>query len=83
MIEVFSAGCGICGDTVQAIQEAACPSCEVTVVDTHSPLGAARAKKLGVQSLPAVAIDGKLAGCCEGAGPNLDTLRSLGLGQPL
>jgi len=44
---------------------------------------AERAKKLGVKSVPAVAIDGKLAGCCDGRGPDAETLKTAGLGQPL
>ena len=39
---------------------------------------AARAKELGVGSLPAVAIDGRLASCCAGRGPDLARLREAG-----
>jgi hypothetical protein len=35
---------------------------------------AARAKKLGVRSLPAVVINRKLAGCCAGRGPSEECL---------
>jgi hypothetical protein len=44
---------------------------------------AARAKKLGIRSVPAVLIDGELADCCAGRGPDEATLRAAGLGQPL
>jgi glutaredoxin 3 len=44
---------------------------------------AERAKSLGVRSVPAVVIDGKLAGCCAGRGPEETTLRDAGLGVPL
>ena len=47
------------------------------------PAVAERAKSLGVQSVPAVAIDGALADCCQGQGINEETLRAAGLGQPL
>jgi hypothetical protein len=46
------------------------------------PEVARRAKALGVRSVPAVAIDGKLAGCCAGRGPDEETLRAEGLGRP-
>jgi glutaredoxin 3 len=41
----------------------------------------ARAKALGVRSLPAVVIDGKLVDCCSSSGIVLDVLRGAGLGR--
>jgi len=82
-IEVFSAGCPACEETVQLVNRIACPSCEVTVLDMHDPAVATRAKSLGVRSVPAVAIDGKLADCCSARGPQEDALRAAGLGQAI
>ena len=82
-IEVFSAGCSACKDTVALVQSVACPSCEVTVLDMHDPKVASRAKSLGIRSVPAVVIDGKLADCCTGRGPVEATLRAAGLGQKI
>ncbi len=82
-IEVFSAGCPVCDETIESIKGIACDSCEVSVLDIHDPNVAERAKGLGIQSLPAVVIDGKLAECCSGRGPDEDTLRKAGLGQPI
>ena len=42
-----------------------------------------RAKSLGIGSVPAIVIDGKLADCCTGRGPDEATLRAAGLGQPM
>ena len=42
-----------------------------------------KAKELGVQSVPAVAIDGKLAGCCDRRGIDEKALQDAGLGKPL
>lgn len=81
-IEVFSAGCPACEDTIQLVNSIACPSCEVTVLDMRDAQVAKRAKQLGVRSVPAVAINGKLADCCTGRGVDLGTLKSAGLGQP-
>jgi hypothetical protein len=39
-----------------------------SVLDLHDPQGAGRAKGLGIRSVPAVVIDGKLADCCTGRG---------------
>jgi predicted DsbA family dithiol-disulfide isomerase len=44
---------------------------------------AGRAKSLGISSVPAVVIDGKLADCCAGRGPDEATLKAAGLGQTL
>ena len=82
-IEVFSAGCPVCEAAVAQIRAAACPSCAVSVLDMKDPAAAERARGLDVRSLPAVVIDGRLAECCAGRGPDLDLLRAAGLGQPL
>jgi len=48
---------------------------EVQVHDMQHGETAIRAKRLGVRSLPAVVINGKLAGCCAGRGPDEHILR--------
>lgn len=79
-IEIFSAGCSACDETIQTVKAIACPSCEVEVLDMNQPHIAARAKQLEVRSVPAVAIDGKLADCCAGRGVDEATLRAAGVG---
>ena len=81
-IEVFSAGCPLCQDTIDLVTRLACSSCEITVLDMKNSDVAQRAKQLGVRSVPAVAINGQLSGCCSGRGPDEDTLKAEGLGQP-
>ncbi len=82
-IEVFSAGCPACDEAVRLVKTIACPSCETEVLDMHLPDVAARAEQLGVRSVPAVVIDGKLANCCESRGVDEATLRASGVGVPL
>jgi hypothetical protein len=82
-IEIFSAGCSVCQETVDLVTQIACPSCEVSVLDMQDQAVAARARTLGVASVPAVAIDGHLADCCTGRGVDEDALRRAGVGQPL
>lgn len=82
-IEIFSAGCSVCEETVELVKRVACPSCELSILDMKNPDVASRAKSLGIPSIPAVVIDGKLADCCAGRGPDEATLRAAGLGQPL
>jgi len=81
-VEVFSAGCPVCEDVIALVQRLACPSCGVEVLNMNDIEVAKRAKALGVRSLPAVAIDGQLAGCCAGRGVDEQALRAAGLGQP-
>jgi glutaredoxin len=82
-IEVFSVGCPVCEKTVELVKRLACASCEVTVQNLNDAEIAGRAEKLGIKSVPAVAIDDKLAPCCRGQGPDEKTLRDAGLGQPI
>jgi len=81
-IEVFSAGCPICRNAVEQIKDIACPSCEITVLDMNDPAVGKRAKQLGIMSVPAVAVNGKLAACCSLRGINLEVLTRAGVGTP-
>ena len=82
-VEVFSSGSCCSEKLITAIRAAACPSCEVRVLDVAAAAVVERAKQLGVQSVPAVAINGELVCCpCE-SGPDLAKLRTAGLGVPL
>lgn len=80
-IEVFSAGCPACREAVEMVEKLAGGSDDVSVLDMHRQDVAARAKELGVRSVPAVAIDGRLADCCAGRGVDETTLRRQGLGE--
>lgn len=83
IIEVFSAGCPVCDEAIEMVKRNACPSCEVNVLDMKDQAVANRTKNLGIHSVPAVVIDGKLADCCYGRGPYETTLKNAGLGQSL
>jgi glutaredoxin 3 len=78
-VEIFSAGCGCCEDTIKLLKSIACPSCDITIKDMKDPVVAERAKHLGIRSVPAVVIDDKLVG----SGPEEATLREAGIGVPL
>jgi len=82
-IEIFSAGCSACDDTVTMIRRIACTSCEIEVLNMHDPVVAARAKSYGIRTVPAVAVDGRLAACCAGSGPDEASLRAAGIGVSL
>jgi len=81
-IEIFVAGCPCCDDALKLVQSLACPSCDIQVLDMRTDNAAqAKAKKYGVKRVPAVAVDGTLAECCEG-GIEPETLKRLGVGSP-
>ena len=80
-IEIFSAGCPACEEAGQLVNRMACPSCDVSVLDMNDDAVAQPAQDLGIRSVPAVVIDGKLADCCAGRGPDENTLRAAGVGQ--
>jgi len=84
-IEVFTAGCPVCEETVKQVQKAAGSSCEVIVYDLNKGCETNecrdKAKEYSVKSVPAVAIDGKLASCCTNNGVDVEALKRAGLGQ--
>ncbi len=82
-VEIFSAGCPVCEETIQVVGETACSSCEVSVLDMSEPSVAVRAKNIGVRTVPAVSVDGELVSCCAGAGPNERALQTAGIGQSI
>lgn len=82
-IEVFTAGCPRCDEAVKLVQSLACPSCDVQVLDMRNDQAAqARARQYGVQRVPAVAVNGALAGCCQAGAVDGKVLRGLGVGVP-
>ncbi|MGP0628806.1 thioredoxin family protein [Nitrospina sp. 32_T5] len=81
-VEIYSAGCAVCEDAIKMVRDLACDSWKVTVRDMTHPKVAEQAQRLGIRSVPAVVIDGRLADCC-GAGLDAEVLKQAGLGQPL
>ena len=75
-IEVFSAGCSTCKETIELVKRIAGSSHEIVIQDMHQSEVASKAKHYGVRSVPAIVVDGKLAGCCAARGPDEHVLRS-------
>lgn len=82
-IEIFSAGCTACDETVAIVKRIVCSSCDIEILDMHDPAVAAKAKSYGIHTVPAVVIEGQLATCCAGLGPDEASLRAAGIGVPL
>lgn len=83
-IEIYSAGCPACQNTIELVNQLACPSCDIEILDMKNPDVAKKAEALGVKSVPAVVVNGKLASCCcAGRGASETALREAGIGQLL
>lgn len=74
-IQIFTAGCPTCSETVDLVKRIAGSAHDVEILDMHQADVAARAKHHGIRSLPSVVIDGRLAGCCAERGPDEAVLR--------
>lgn len=67
LVEVFTAGCPVCDETVKLVRELACQNCEVQIYDlrdeaTHE--GREKVNQYGIRRIPTVVVEGKLAECC-------------------
>ena len=82
-IEVFSAGCALCHEAIDAVRREAGSSDEVIVHNMIDARVLSRAETLGIRSVPAVVIDGKLADCCTSRGVDIQVLKEVGLGRAL
>ena len=74
-IEIFSAGCSTCNETVELVKRIAGSTHDIEIHDMHQVHIATRAKQHGIRSLPSVVVDGKLAECCAVRGPEEAILR--------
>lgn len=82
-VEVFTAGCPICDETVSLVKSLACPSCDVQVYDLREasmPIQE-KATRYGITAVPAVAVNGVLLDCCRRGPINAAALRASGIGQ--
>lgn len=82
-VEIFSAGCPVCQDAIELVNEISCPSCEVTMLDMNDHNISQRAKMIGIRRVPAVVVDGKLADCCSIGAPSEKDLRKAGIGNAI
>ncbi len=63
-IEVFTAGCYICSETLEIIKEAKCEECTVTERNINEACECGcieKAKEYGIRTIPTIVIDGKIA----------------------
>ena len=85
LVEVFTAGCPICDDTVRLVKSLVCSSCDLQIYDLREGCATNecrdKARRDGITAVPAVAVNGVLLGCCRREPITADRLRTAGLGQ--
>ena len=85
-VEVFTAGCPICEETVRLVQSLTCPSCTVQVYDLREGCATnecrEKASRYGITAVPAVAVNEVVLDCCRQEPITADRLRAAGIGQP-
>ena len=79
-VEIFTADCPLCDETVKLVRELACSSCQVSVYDLREKTDLAKAEQYGVNGVPAIAVNGRLVLTGK---PNTEQLQAVGIGQPL
>ncbi len=85
-VEVFTAGCPLCDEAVQSVNELACECCEVTIYnlsEQKEQTGLEKAKQYSITSVPTVVVNGKVVECCGRPSVSKDALKAAGIGQPL
>ncbi len=84
-VEVFTAGCMVCEETVRLVKSLACPSCDVVVYDLREGCATnecrEKATRYGITAVPAVAVNGVLLDCCRRGPIDAAALRAAGIGQ--
>jgi len=84
-IEIFTAGCPVCEPVVTLVKETACENCEITIHNLsqqcESKICVTKMEEYGVKRLPAIAVDGKLIGCCKNVEITKDDLLNAGIGS--
>ena len=75
-IDVYTASCPLCDDAVGLVERLAAPDDTVRVRPLSDAGAAADATALGVRAVPAVAVDGELASCCQSGGVTETGLRA-------
>ena len=79
-VEIFTADCPLCDETIKLVRELACSSCQVSIYDLREQADLAQAEQYGVNEVPASAINGRLMLTGK---PDVEQLPAIGIGQPV
>jgi glutaredoxin 3 len=74
-VEIFSGGCALCEEVIDVVRREAGSSSQIIIHNMRDARALARAAELGIRSVPAVVIDGKLASNA-GGGVDIEALKS-------
>ncbi|MFZ5976267.1 MAG: glutaredoxin [Hydrotalea flava] len=84
-IELFTAGCTVCDPVVEMVKAMACSSCEVIIYNIAESCDtkecSEKVKSYGINTVPAIAVNGKLLSCCLHNGISVEELKSAGIGK--
>lgn len=85
-IEVFTAGCPFCEETVKLVKNLVCDRCQVVVYDLASGCATNecwnKAAAYRITRVPAVVVDGRLVDCCTNQQPvSREALIAAGVGR--
>ncbi|PSB08425.1 glutaredoxin [filamentous cyanobacterium CCP1] len=86
LVEVFTAGCPLCDETLKLVRSLSCENCDIQVWDLQEgnsiPESLEKATQYGIHRVPAVVVNGKLAECCQNQQPiSREALVAAGIGQ--
>ncbi|MFI5323347.1 MAG: glutaredoxin [Thermodesulfobacteriota bacterium] len=83
-VEVFTAECTVCEQTVELVRKVACPSCEVIIYDLREGCITNecrdKVKLYRITRLPAVVVNGNLLDCCKIGPVSENDLRAVSAG---
>lgn len=82
-VEIFSDDGTLSRETIALIDQLSCPSCQLQVRNMNDPAVARHARNLGVTSLPAVVVNGRLVTSTTGGGLDEAALLAAGIGEPV
>lgn len=85
-IELFTAGCPVCDPVIEMVKSMACNNCDVIIYNIADKSNREeymkKIKSYNIETIPSVAVNGKLLSCCENKGVNREDLEKAGVGQP-
>lgn len=85
IVEVFTAGCPLCSPVLELVKRTADSRCDIIAHNLAATAAGSpalrRARLLGVESLPAVAVNGTLLACCRGGSITPEALEAAGIGR--
>lgn len=85
LVEVFTAGCPICNDTIELVKSLVCSSCDLQIYNLREGCATnecrEKAERYGITAVPAVAVNSVLLDCYRREPITADHLKAAGIGQ--